>query len=123
VTIRAFEAAKINVIDLVIGKRRAFVTRMAWLTAALTLLAIVRLLRGLLDDIARGRLGRVGRIFLGGGKFGLRGSEFSPELRHFGAQLLYQQHQGSASLASGNLHGNMVTNQAACSCASSWVLL
>ena len=62
VAVRAFDAMKIGVGHLVIGKERPLVPWMAWLPTAFSFLAVLWLVCGFLDDVAGGRLGGVGGI-------------------------------------------------------------
>src|SRR5260370_1003395 len=72
VAVRAFDAMKIGILNLVIGKERPLVTRMAWLPAAFSFLAVLWLVFGLLDDVAGGGLRRVGGVLLGSREFRLQ---------------------------------------------------
>jgi hypothetical protein len=65
---------------------------MTWLAAAFSLLAVLWLFFGLFDDVAGGRLRRVGGVFLGGRKFRL-------QLRNAGVELFKPLLQIGASCA------------------------
>ena len=92
VAVRALEAMKIGVVDLVVGKERPLVLGVTGLPAAFSLLAVLWLVLGYLDDVAGGRLRRVGGVFLGG-------SEFRLQLGNAGAELFKALLQLGASCA------------------------
>ena len=59
-------------IDLVAGKRIAIVFGMSGLATAFAFAAVLGFILGIFDNIAGGRLGRIGGVFLGGSKFRLQ---------------------------------------------------
>jgi hypothetical protein len=98
-TIWAFGALQLGILDLIIGKRRSLVTRVSQLPAAFSLAAALTLRFGFFDNITGGWLRRVGGILLGG-------REFRPEFCHLHAEFFHHLHQSDASLTTWHFHAD-----------------